>query len=145
MRIDIQMPPIVPVSYLSCRQWMDFVTEGSFAGERAPYPKRIPPKATKQPINMAGAAEPATCSGFLSANPMRKYYFNQSEQSQCQRYADGPGGFEEAVRGGIGAKEKKAAKQRRQVKLPGQKRMWGGSMIYSVHDRCAHKPHALPY
>ncbi len=34
------------------------------------YPKRTPPKATNMPMMIAGAADPATLSGFLSMRPM---------------------------------------------------------------------------
>ena len=34
------------------------------------YPKRTPPKATKRPIMIAGAAEPTASSGFFKAKPM---------------------------------------------------------------------------
>jgi hypothetical protein len=34
------------------------------------YPKRIPPKATKRPMRIAGTAEPATPSGGLSTSGM---------------------------------------------------------------------------
>ena len=34
------------------------------------YPNRIPPKATKSPIAMAGTAEPAVPGGFLTAMPI---------------------------------------------------------------------------
>jgi hypothetical protein len=36
------------------------------------HPKRTPPKATKRPIIMAGAAEPTASSGFFNANPIAK-------------------------------------------------------------------------
>jgi len=44
------------------------------------YPKRIPPKATNKPTMMAGAAEPATDSGFLSIRPMVEKGFYQNEK-----------------------------------------------------------------
>lgn len=34
------------------------------------YPKRTPPKATNNPIRIAGAAEPGTPGGGLSIRPM---------------------------------------------------------------------------
>lgn len=36
------------------------------------YPKRRPPKATKSPMTMAGAAEPGTSAGFFIMIPMVK-------------------------------------------------------------------------
>jgi len=44
------------------------------------YPKRIPPKATNKPTMMAGAAEPAIVSGFLSIRPMVEEDLFQNER-----------------------------------------------------------------
>jgi hypothetical protein len=38
--------------------------------ENETHPKRTPPKATKRPIIMAGAAEPTASSGFFNAKPI---------------------------------------------------------------------------
>jgi hypothetical protein len=38
--------------------------------EQDTHPYKTPPKATNRPIRIAGAAEPAASSGFLSIKPM---------------------------------------------------------------------------
>lgn len=40
--------------------------------ENETHPKRTPPKATKRPIIMAGAAEPTASSGFFNAKPIAR-------------------------------------------------------------------------
>lgn len=54
------------------------------------HPKRIPPKATKRPMIMAGAAEPTALSGFFNATPMakrssEKRYGNRSKISGSRK------------------------------------------------------------
>ena len=83
-----KIPPIVPVSYLQERKAESANTnatrsetpndDGGPASRAKPrgkgkietYPKRIPPKATKRPMQIAGVAEPATSAGFFSAKPI---------------------------------------------------------------------------
>lgn len=57
---------MVPVSYLS--HTLAWSHGGWIRSE--PYPNRMPPKATKRPMTMAGAAEPAVPLGFFSKRGM---------------------------------------------------------------------------